>query len=69
MDAYLQKVETLETFFETNKEHPVDDAIWQQTKTLLVEFLRTYNSTEYQQVWHQVAYVLNRIEVMIEVKA
>ncbi|MFA3761989.1 hypothetical protein [Yersinia sp. 2466 StPb PI] len=69
LDAYLQKVETLETFFETNKEHPVDDAIWQQTKTLLVEFLRTYNSTEYQQVWHQVAYVLNRIEVMIEVKA
>ncbi|CNI04087.1 N-acetyltransferase GCN5 [Yersinia intermedia] len=68
LDAYLQKVGTLETFFETNKDHPVDEAIWQQTKALLVEFLHTYNSTEYQQVWHQVAYILNRIEVMMEAK-
>ncbi|MEY4921453.1 MAG: hypothetical protein RLY17_170 [Pseudomonadota bacterium] len=66
LNVYLQKVETLETLLEQHKDQPVDNPTLQQTKALLVEFLQTYNSSVYEQVWHQVAYVLNRVEVILE---
>ncbi|WP_235921496.1 peptidase inhibitor family I36 protein [Yersinia artesiana] len=65
LNAFLQKVETLETFFEQHKEQPADNAKLQQAKNLFVEFLQNYHSTGYEQVWHQVAYVLNRIDSLL----
>ncbi|CNH01795.1 Uncharacterised protein [Yersinia pekkanenii] len=65
VNAYLQKVETLESIFEQNKNQPADNATLQQTHDLLVEFLHTYHSISYEQLWHQVAYILNRIDVIL----
>ncbi|WP_174634788.1 hypothetical protein [Yersinia thracica] len=62
----LQKIEALEDLFEKNSSQPADKAALEQTKALLVAFLQTYNSEEYTKIWHQAAYVLNRIDVLIE---
>ncbi|CBY28225.1 TPA: hypothetical protein ACY3XX_001550 [Yersinia enterocolitica] len=64
--AFLQKVEALETLFEQKRNQPADKPALEQTKTLLVEFLQTYGSDEYTKIWHQAAYLLNRIDVLIE---
>lgn len=66
LNAFLQKIEALETFFEQHKDQPADNEKLQQTKALLAEFLQNYKSITYEQVWHQAAYVLNRIDVVLE---
>ncbi|MFL4557628.1 hypothetical protein ACH19I_13690 [Yersinia kristensenii] len=64
--AFLQKVETLETLFENNRDKPADNAVLEQTKVLLVAFLHAYGSSEYNKIWYQAAHVLNRVDVLIE---
>ncbi len=64
--AFLKKVEALEALFEKNGNQPVDKSVLEQTKTLLITFLQTYGSDEYTKIWHQVAYVLNRVDVLIK---
>ncbi|AHM75329.1 hypothetical protein [Yersinia hibernica] len=66
LTAFLQKIEALDTLLEKNKDKPVDSAVLEQTKALLVEFLHTYSSSEYSKIWYQAAHVLNRVEVLIE---
>lgn len=66
LNTFLQKVDALETFFEQHKDSPADNTKLQQTKTLFIEFLQNYHSTGFEQIWHQVAYVLNRIDVILE---
>lgn len=64
--SFLQKVETLKDLFADNTNPLADKAALQQLKDLLVEFLHTYHSRDYSKVWHQVAYLLNRVDVLIE---
>ncbi|EKN6178987.1 hypothetical protein DVQ78_20670, partial [Yersinia enterocolitica] len=64
--AFLQKVEALEMLFEQKRNQPADKPALEQTKTLLIEFLQIYGSNEYTKIWHQAAYVLNRVDVLIE---
>ncbi|EKN3488630.1 hypothetical protein OZ832_003064, partial [Yersinia enterocolitica] len=64
--AFLQKVEALEMLFEQKRNQPADKPALEQTKILLIEFLQIYGSDEYTKIWHQAAYVLNRVDVLIE---
>ncbi|OWF82707.1 hypothetical protein [Yersinia alsatica] len=64
--SFLQKIETLKGLFADNTNPLADKAALQQSKDLLVEFLLTYNSREYSKLWHQAAYLLNRVDVLIE---
>jgi hypothetical protein len=66
LHAFMEKVEALTRVFEQQKHRPIDDATLWQTKALLVELLSTYSSIQYEQLWHQVAYILNRVEVSLE---
>ncbi|WP_186373520.1 hypothetical protein [Yersinia rohdei] len=65
-DAFLQKIEVLQKQVEKNSQPPTDNKILRQTKVLLIEFLHTYNLIKYTEIWHQVAYVLNRVDAFLE---
>lgn len=67
LNTFLQKVDTLETFFEQHKDQLADNAKLQEAKMLFVEFLQNYHSAGYEQTWHQAAYVLNRIDAILEI--
>ncbi|CNK43502.1 acetyltransferase domain-containing protein [Yersinia frederiksenii] len=64
--ALRQQATTLARLFAQNSDSLADNAALQQVKTLLVAFLRNEDSTKNPKIWDQVAYALNRVDVLIE---
>lgn len=66
LHAYREQIDGLQTSFSHDKNQPASYEMLEQTKVLLVAFLQNYHPTEQAKIWHQVAYVLNKIDILID---
>ena len=66
LNPFAQKIHALKIYFDRDNRQQMSRSILEQTKALLVEFLHSYTSVDYEDIWHQAAYVLNRVEILID---
>ncbi|AHK18011.1 hypothetical protein BF17_00505 [Yersinia similis] len=66
LNLFAQKIHALKISVDRDNRQQMSRSILEQTKALLVEFLHSYNSVDYEDIWHQAAYVLNRVEILID---